>query len=247
MSTDDIAAETGDRVERPDDSEGPGEGLPEIVDWILGVAVALAGLLAVAGGAAIGSVADRESIAELLEDEDVTATVGTEELTTAEATDLAATLLNWVELGLFVVGGGLLVVAVGYVAYRRRARRRRAPDERLESFGTHALLGAVVGAVLSFVPLATGLGGAVSGYFEQNNAGRPTTAGGVSGLLIVVPVLVLLVFVLIGLVQGLQEIGQGGETGVVAATIAFAVLVSAAFAGALGAAGGFVGGKIAED
>lgn len=242
MSTDEFATE-------PEESrvEDPGDGLPEIVDWILGAAVALAGLLAIAGGAVARSVADRESIAELLREEDVTATVGTRELTTAEATDLAETLLGWVELGLFVVGGGLLVVAVGYVAYRRRARRRREPGERLESFGTHALLGAVVGAVLSFVPLATALGGVASGYFEQENAGRPTTAGGVSGLLIVVPVFVLLAFVMVGLVQGLQEIGEGGEAGVVAATIAFAVVFGAAVAGILGAIGGFVGGKIAED
>lgn len=242
MSTDEFATASGD-----DRADKSGEGLPEIVDWVLGAAVALAGLLAIAGGAVIRSVADRESIAEVLREEDVTATVGSRELTTAEATDLAETLLGWVELGLFVVGGGLLVVAVGYVAYRRRARARRRPDERLESFGTHALLGAVLGAVLSFVPLATALGGAASGYFEQKNAGRPTTAGGVSGLLIVVPVFVLLAFVLVGLVQGLQEIGEGGEAGVVAATIAFAVVFGAAVAGILGAVGGFVGSKIAED
>lgn len=248
MSRDDITAtETPD--ERIDDRDSGGEtdGLPAIVDWVLGVAVALGGTLALLVGTAIGSVLDRDTIAEALDDEDVTATIGSSELTPAEATDVAEALLSWLEIGLLVTGAGMLVAAAGYVVKRRRVRARRRPGEPLDSFGTHALLGAVVAAVLSFVPFATGLGGAVAGYFEQPDSGRSVSVGAVSGVLLLVPILVITAFVLVGLIEGLREIGQGGDVGFVAATVLFSVVFGAAFAGGLGAVGGFVGGKIAED
>ena len=244
MSTDELAPETPANASA---NERNGSKLPATVEGVLGILVALGGVLAVGIGTALGAAVDRETIADAIEDGDVVA--GTEELTAAEGTEVVDTLVSWVETGGFVVGAGMIVAAVGYLYVRRQARQQARPGQQPDAFGTHALLGAVIGAVFSFIPLATGLDGAVAGYFEQSDSssGHPTRAGAVSGVLLVVPVLVLLAFVLAGLVSGLQAVGQGDVIGVSVVVLLLAGVVSTAVTAGLGALGGFVGGRIAED
>ncbi|ERG89081.1 MAG: hypothetical protein J07HX5_01233 [halophilic archaeon J07HX5] len=103
-------------------------------------------------------------------------------------------------------------------------------------------LGAVAGC-----SLATGSGGAVAGYFEQSSSGDSTRVGAVSGVLVVVPVLVLLVFVLAELISGLQAVGQGDAAGISVVVVLLVGAVSVAFTTGFGALGGFVGGWIAEN
>ena len=244
MSTDELASET---PPSPSADEQNGSKLPAAVEWVLGVLVALGGVLALGIGTALGTAVDRETVTDAIEDGDVVA--GTEELTAAEGTEVVDTLVSWVEIGFFVVGAGMIVAAVGYLYVRRQARQQARAGQQPDAFGTHALLGAVIGAVLSFIPLATGLGGAVAGYFERSDSssGHPTRAGAVSGLLLVMPVLVLLAFMFAGLVSGLQAVGQGDAVGVSVVLGLLTGAISAAITAGVGALGGFVGGRVADD
>ncbi|ERG89108.1 MAG: hypothetical protein J07HX5_01260, partial [halophilic archaeon J07HX5] len=163
-----------------------GSKLPAAVEWVLGILVALGGALALRIGTALGAAVDRETIADGIENGNIVIENdlgGGEELTAAEGAKLIDTLVSWVEIGFLVVGVGMIVAAVGYLYIRRQAREGERPGQQSAAVGTHVLLGAVIGAVLSFIPLATGLGGAVAGYFEQSSSRNPTRAGAISGLL----------------------------------------------------------------
>ncbi len=224
-------------------ADGP---LPEFVDWILATVVALLGLLSVVAGSALVFLVDRDELAAGIEDGTVTVTVGTTELTDAEALEVADAVVSWTGTGLLVVGIGAVLVAVGYLAARRRAHRRTAAGEPVSSYGTYAVLGAVVTVVLSFVPFSPALGGALAGYLERAESERTVSVGALAGFLPVLPVLAVLVFVLGGLIAGLLTIGQVGEAVVVGATLLLTALLVATLAGALGALGGYVGGRFAE-
>ena len=67
-----------------------------------------------------------------------------------------------------------------------------------ERFSTvvNGLLGGVVGALLSFVPLSPLLGGAIAGYLEGGRPEDGLTAGAIAGLVVLVPFVFLLGFLL---------------------------------------------------
>ena len=224
-------------------ADGP---LPEVVDWILATAVALVGLLSVVAGSALVFLVDRDGLAAGIEDGTVTVTVATTELTDAEALEVADAVVSWTGAGLLLVGIGTVLVAVGYLVARRRAHRRSETGEPTGSYGTYAVLGAVVTVVLSFVPFSPALGGGVAGYLERGESDRTVSVGALAGFLPAAPVLAVLVFVLGGLIAGLLTIGQIGEAIVVGTTLLLIALLVATLAGALGALGGYVGGRFAE-
>lgn len=219
--------------------------LPAFVDWILAVIVALVGTLAFVAGSAVLVLVDRDTLAAGIEDEAVTVTVGTTELTDAEALAVADAVVSWTGTGLALVGIGTVLAAVGYLVARRRTRRRSEAGEPASSYGTYAVLGAVVTVALSFLPFSPAFGGALAGYLERGESDRTVSVGTLAGLLPVIPVLAMLVFVTGGVLSGLLTVGQTGEAVVVGATLLLAALFVAAFAGVLGALGGYVGGRLA--
>ncbi|MDG5759993.1 DUF5518 domain-containing protein [Natronococcus sp. A-GB1] len=229
--------------ERHPTADGP---LPEVVDWILATVVALVGLLSVVAGSALVFLVDRDGLAAGIEDGTVTVTVATTELTDAEALEVADAAVSWTGTGLLVVGAGTVLVAVGYLVARRRAHRRSETGEPTSSYGTYAVLGAVVTVVLSFVPFSPALGGGVAGYLARGESDRTVRVGALAGFLPAAPVLAVLVFVLGGLIAGLLTIGQIGEAIVVGTTLLLTALLVATLAAALGALGGYVGGRFAE-
>ncbi|MDG5817336.1 DUF5518 domain-containing protein [Natronococcus sp. A-GB7] len=235
-------------TERVDGERHPTAGgpLPEVVDWILATVVALFGLLSVVTGSALVFLVDRDELAAGIEDGTVTVTVGTTELTDAEALEVADAVVSWTGTGLLVVGVATVLVAVGYLVARRRAHRRNEAGEPASSYGTYALIGAVVTVVLSFVPFSPALGGALAGYLERGESERTVSVGALAGFLPAAPVLAILAFVLIGLIAGLLTIGQVGEAIVVGATLFLTAMLVATLVGALGALGGYVGGRFAE-
>lgn len=221
--------------------------LPAFVDWLLSALVAAGGLLSLAGGAALVFVVDRAFLAEGIEEGTITVTAFTAELTEAEMLDVTDAVVSWAGVGLLLTGVGMLLFAAGYVVSRHRARRRaERDDEPLRSYGAHAVLGAVATGVLSFLPFAPGVGGALAGYLERGDSDRTVSVGALAGLLAVAPALSVLVFVLGGLVTGLRAVEQGGMAILSGVTVLFAVLLVATIGAGLGALGGYVGGRLAE-
>lgn len=224
-------------------------GLPEAVDWVAGAIVALAGLLSLTGGGALLTFVDREALAEGIEAETgtVTATAFDTELTEAETLDVAEAVVSWAGAGLLVTGVGMVLFGVGYVFFRRRARKRARPDDPRSSYGAHAVLGALASVVFSFLPFSPAFGGALAGYLERGDSDRTTSVGALSGLLAVVPVLVLLLAVLGGLFTGMRSIGRGELAAVTSLVLLFAAVFAALISSGLGALGGYLGGRFAEN
>lgn len=104
----------------------------------------------------------------------------------------------------------------------------------------NALIGAVAGIVLSFVPLSTVLGGGVAGYLEGTRTEDGLRAGAIAGAVMLVP------FALFGLAFLSIFLGVG-------APIAFGLLglvvliVSALYTVGLGALGGYLGSYVRDE
>lgn len=221
-------------------SDGP---LPEFVDWVLAVFVAIVGLGSIIGGSALAFVVDRPLLTDAIDRGDLVSP----DLTDAELLDVSLAIATWSGVGLLVAGAAMVVVAVGYVVVRRRAHQRAAAGEQISSYGTNALLGAVVTTVLGFVPFSPALGGAVAGYIERGDSERTVSVGALSGLLAMGPLLVVLVFVLVGIATGFLGIQQTGLAAVVSAAMLLALLIVATVGAGVGALGGYLGGRLAEN
>lgn len=218
-----------------------GRSIPEAVDWIVGALLVLVGLASVLGGAALVYAIDRPAIREAVANEEIQSDV----LSDAELVDVTQATATWSAAGLVATGAILLVAGLAYVAVRRRAHRRAAADEPASHFGANAVLGAVVTAVLSFLPFSPVLGGIAAGYLEHDTSERVTTVGALSGVLAAIPVLVLSAFASGGVVEGLLGVGEGELALVVAAALLLTLGVVVAVVAGLGAIGGFLGGKLA--
>jgi hypothetical protein len=160
--------------------------------------------------------------------------------------DLVLAVVSWAGLGLVVTGVGMVLFAVGYLVRRYRVHQRAGPNEPARTYGSHAVLGAVFTGVLSFVPFSSGIGGAVAGYFERGRSDRTVSVGAVAGLLAMAPVLVVVLFVLVGVVDGFLGVGQSGLAVVGVALILLVLMLVSTIGAGLGALGGYVGGQFAE-
>lgn len=238
----DSPTETRDREGHP----AAGGPVPAAVDWVLGGCLAVAGLLSLVGGIATLVLVDSGQLVDGIGDGTMTVTIGTTELTDAEAVTVAEALFSWTGIGLVVTGVGMLLVAVWYVVSRRRTRRRADDGARVSSYPSFAALGAAATVFLSFIPFSPVLGGAFAGYLERSESERTVSVGTLAGVLPIVPLLVLLLFVLVGLVDGMLAVEQPGVAAVTGLAILFAMLLMAAMAAALGAIGGYLGGRLAE-
>jgi len=230
--------------------EGPdafARPLPEYVDWIVGVVIALGGMALTVGGSALTFVVDRGLLEEGIESGQVTVVAIERDLTEAQMLDLTVEIIDWTGIGLLVTGIGLVLFAIGYVVVRHRAHSSASEGEGVDSYRAVAVLGAVATAVLSFIPFSPLVGGGLAGYLEQPESGRAVSVGGLAGFLAMVPALSILAFVSVGLYNGFAAVGESG-LGIVTITGMFlALLFVAAYGGGLGALGGFVGGRLAEN
>lgn len=147
-------------------ADGP---LPEFVDWILGALIALSGLGLVVGGTALVFGVDRAVLAEGVEDGTITVTIGMTELTDAETLEVTDAIVSWMGPGLILTGLAMTLFGIGYIIMRRRAHRRSQVGESVSSYGAFAVLGGVVTALLSFLPISPAIGGALAGYLEEVN------------------------------------------------------------------------------
>lgn len=215
--------------------------VPAVLDWILGGLVIFGGLLFGLAGWLVFAVAGREQV------ETVVASEGfqVEGMTEPEFVELTVTLLPWVAAGLAVTGLAMVVLGIAYVVHRRRVHRRAAAGEAVSHFPAHALVGAAVSVVTSFVPFSPLVGGGVAGYMERGDSTRTTSVGAASGAVMSAPVFVVALFTAAGVASGFGAIGEAGG-GVVAAIVVVGAVASLAFTVGLGALGGWIGGKLAE-
>lgn len=104
----------------------------------------------------------------------------------------------------------------------------------------HALVGAVVSVVLTFLLLSPVLGGAVAGYLNRRNGVR---VGAVSGLFAAVPVVV------VALVLGSFSFGlrSGGVVGFTNVFLVFLFAFGVVYTVGLSAFGGFIGVYLADE
>jgi len=243
MTPDEIAdAETRNFDGHPA-ADGP---LPEFVDWILGVLIALGGLVSVIGGSALVFLVDRETLAEGIEEGTITVTIFTADLTEDEMLEVVAAVVSWSGAGLLITGIATILFAAGYVVVRHRTRQQASKGERIPSYGANIVFGAVATGVFSFIPFSPGIGGALAGYLERADSDRSVSVGALSGLLAMLPILLTLLFVLGGLMVGLSVIDQGGMALLTGATMLFVLMIVATIGAGLGALGGYVGGRLAE-
>jgi len=224
-----------------------GYPLPEFVDWIAGFAIAVAGLALLVGGSALTFVVDREMIREDIEAGEITVFVFERELTEAQMLEFTVDVVDWTGIGLLVTGVGLALFAVAFVVVRHRTRAAVEDDESAGSYLSYAVLGAIATTVLSFIPFSPVVGGGLAGYLEGHETGRSISVGGLAGFLAMVPGIVLLLFVTVGLYNGLATVDEGDFGIVVATAMLLVVLVVAAYGSGLGALGGFAGGRLSED
>jgi hypothetical protein len=221
--------------------------LPEYVDWIVAAVIAFGGLTLTVGGSALAFVVDRDLLEAGIESGEITVIVVERELTEAQMLDFTLGIVDWTGIGLLVTGVGLVLFALGYVFVRHRAYRQAAEGEPVGSTRSYAVLGAVATAILSFIPFSPLVGGGVAGYLAQSDTGRSVSAGGLSGFLAMLPALSILGFLIVGMYTGLAGVGEAGLGIVAAAAMLIVVLFVVAYGAGLGALGGFLGGRFAEN
>lgn len=87
----------------------------------------------------------------------------------------------------------------------------------------------------------------MAGYLERGESERSVSAGALSGLVVFAPLAAMAAFALLGLALGRSGIGEGTWVLVVGIALQFVLAVAAVVGGGLGALGGYVGGRIAEE
>jgi hypothetical protein len=111
----------------------------------------------------------------------------------------------------------------------------------------HALLGAVVTTVLSFIPFSPVLGGGVAAYLSEADSSRGVRIGALSGAVATVP---LVFFGLIAVFfLGFFALGMnGGAVGIGGLLIVLVLgLVAAVYTVGLSALGGYLGSYLVDE
>lgn len=112
----------------------------------------------------------------------------------------------------------------------------------------HALIGAVVGVVLSFLPFSTLLGGIASGFLEGPEETDGALAGALAGLIMFVPIglIAFAVFAFLGFGVGVGGLPVGGFFFFLV-FLGFAVATMLVYTVGLGALGGYLGAYLARE
>lgn len=222
-----------------------GGQFPAVVDWILGGLIVLAGLVTAGGGLVMALFIEQDVIEEGVESGELTVTLGTDELSAADSVTVTEAVVRWSEIGLVLTGGALILAGVGYVLLRQRAHSRATREEPAKSYATSAVSGSVVTALFSFIAISPVLGGGLAGYLEHDASGRSTSVGALAGLLPALVIAIPTAFVLAGLVDGLLTVGESGWASLLGLVLVLTVLFVTVVSAALGALGGYIGGRLA--
>lgn len=206
-----------------------------VVDWLVTAFLLLVGLASAALGYLAFDNADRDWIADAVRDESFQSDVFTEE----ELIDLFVESLTWGGYALIAIGLGMMAVGIGYIILRRRDHHRSRETGVVESgLLADGIVGAIVTLLTSFIPFSGIIGGGLAGYLYGGSRLDGAKAGGMSGVMLTLPLVVGLIVLSIGFVSV--------DMGWLAAVGALVVGFSAVFSIGLGALGGYLGVYLAE-
>jgi len=215
--------------------------VPRLAVWAVSILGALLGVLLALGGAALAAVVDRTAIASVIRADGV----HVDGMSEAQAIELGATLSWWIGIGLVVTGALFVPAATGYLVLERR--RSGTATANPASTASLALFGAFVSVLTSFLPGSPLLGGGLAGYFGGGTRLAGAKVGTLSGLVAVIPMVLLGGAVAIGVTVGAPASGAFADEAllllVVGGSTLFSVLVTVALAGA----GGTLGSYFAAD
>ncbi|WP_255169356.1 DUF5518 domain-containing protein [Natrononativus amylolyticus] len=112
----------------------------------------------------------------------------------------------------------------------------------------HAIIGALVAVVLSFLPFSTLLGGAVSGFLEGPDGRAGAVVGAVAGAIMFLPIAAV-AFVFLGLFGFGFGVGGLPVEGFVVVLLVFGLIGAVVFVYTVGlsALGGYLGAYVARD
>ncbi len=228
---------------------GTSTDVPPFVDYLVGALFAICGLALMVGGTVLTAVVDREMIVDVVAEETSrSVTTRSEMFTDAELVEIGSNLVTWVGWGLLITGALLVIGGIGfaYLRYRAYSRYAETPSER-NDYWANAVRGAAVSGLLSFVPFSSAIGGAVAGYLEHSKSDRTISVGALSGLIVIAPVLLLVLFALGGVVAGMIAVEAAGIALTVIVLLFLAVTITTVTGVGVGAIGGYAGGKLAAD
>lgn len=111
----------------------------------------------------------------------------------------------------------------------------------------NAIVGAVAGLLLFFVPFSPVIGGAVAGYLQREDYEQGAIVGALSGVLAAIPGALLVTAVAVFFTLGIGVAGAGAS--IVGFLLIFLLITLgvALYTVALGAIGGVVGAYLAEE
>jgi len=223
-------------------STNPGpRAVPRLAVWAVSILGTVLGVLSVLGGAVLAAVVDRASVASMVR----SGQIRVDGLRDAQAVDLVVAVAWWVGVGLVVTGTLLVVAGVGYLLLERRlaGAETGAPATAVSL----ALFGAFATVFTSFLPASPLLGGGLAGYFRGGSRVTGATVGTLSGLVAVVPLIVLLGAVAIGVAVAVPARGLVGDQLLLVLVVGGSALFSVVVTVALGGVGGAIGSYVAAD
>ena len=215
---------------------GPVDGrdpVPAAVDRLLAALSGLFGLVLVAVGAGLLARVDRALIAETVAQEGVEVNGLTPEQFVAAATPA----IDWVAAGVVVTGLTLLGTAVVFVRARRRTRAHVSREgDTTTTFWASGVYGAVVTALVSFIPGSVIVGGATAAYLHSGDSGA--RVGAATDVVANALTLPLLASVAVGVLAGANAIGMLGGGAILALLVVVGGLLALTISASLGAIGG---------
>jgi hypothetical protein len=217
---------------RPTDRHDP---VPAVADWLIGLLTGVIGLVLTGIGVGLYTQVDKGRITETVTEEGVEVTG----LTQSEVITAAGQFVDWVALGVILTGLVSVAGAGAFIILRRRTRRRVAQEGgTTATFWACAVYGAVVTALVSFIPGSAIVGGGAAAYLHDGDSSvRTGAAAGVVGTILTIP---LVAFLAIGFIAGGGAVGELADGALLAAMILGAELVALMVNVGAGALGGFL-------
>lgn len=217
--------------EGPTDRHDP---VPAVIDWLVGILTGVIGLVLTAVGVGMFIRVDQAMIADAVAEEGVSVNG----LTESEFVTAAGQFVDWLAVGMVLTGLAAVVGAAAFVLVRRRTRRRVSREGgTTATFLACAVYGAVVTALVSFVPGSAIAGGGAAAYLHDDSSVRTGAAAGLLGTALTIPLLVSLA---VGVLAGAGAVGELAGGALLVVILLSAELLTLGINGGLGALGGFL-------
>lgn len=230
-------------VDAVQDTDRPADGaptdrydpVPAVIDWLIGLFTAVIGLVLTVIGVGLYTRVDQALITEVVTEE----AVEINGLTQSEFITAAGTFVDWLAVGIVLTGLVAVAGAAAFIIVRQRTRRRVAQKGgTTATFWACAVYGAVVTALVSFIPGSAIVGGGAAAYLhDSDDSVRSGTAAGVVGTVLTIP---LVAFLAIGFITGAGAVGKLGDGILLGALVIGAEVVALMVNAGLGAIGGFL-------